>query len=148
MKMCGRVEVWLHAFLTSALDGNEWSASDTGHFTLWGKIPRYPFDRLDGPQSWSGCSGEQKSLPPLELCTYLLNNFYSYYGKRSSLTTSLMLHAIKYSEENGTKKIGGRKNDMKEKLLRGLGNHKPEFEKNKCRQSFACSKCRTFMEIE
>jgi hypothetical protein len=30
------MEVWLHAFLTLALDGGEWSASRPGRFTPWG----------------------------------------------------------------------------------------------------------------
>jgi len=34
MKMYGGLEVQLQAFLTSALDGDEWSASCPGHFTL------------------------------------------------------------------------------------------------------------------
>jgi hypothetical protein len=33
MKMCGGVEIYLHVFLTSALDGGEWSASRPGCFT-------------------------------------------------------------------------------------------------------------------
>jgi hypothetical protein len=42
-------------FLTSALEGSEWSASRPGRFTPQGKSPRYPLDRrLDGPQSRSG----------------------------------------------------------------------------------------------
>jgi hypothetical protein len=45
------VEVYLRAFLTSALDGGEWSASRPGRFTPQGKSPRYPLDRrLGGPQ--------------------------------------------------------------------------------------------------
>jgi hypothetical protein len=32
-------EEQLHAFLTSELDGGEWSASRPGHFTLWEKSP-------------------------------------------------------------------------------------------------------------
>jgi hypothetical protein len=33
-------------FLTSALDGGEWSISSTGHFTLWEiTFPRYPLTR-------------------------------------------------------------------------------------------------------
>jgi len=42
--------MYLHTFLTSALDGGEGSDS----YSLW-----YPLDRrLGGPQSWSGCGGE------------------------------------------------------------------------------------------
>jgi len=33
MKTKGRVEVQLHAFLTSELDGGEWSTSGPGRFT-------------------------------------------------------------------------------------------------------------------
>jgi len=33
MKTYGRVEAQLHSFLTSALDGSQWSASRPGHFT-------------------------------------------------------------------------------------------------------------------
>jgi len=33
MYMYGGVELQFHAFLTSALDGGEWSASHLGHFT-------------------------------------------------------------------------------------------------------------------
>jgi len=33
MKMYGGVEVQFHAFLTSALGGDEWSTSRSGHFT-------------------------------------------------------------------------------------------------------------------
>jgi hypothetical protein len=45
------VEVKLHAFLISALDGDEWSTSRPGHFTP-GETPQYPLDkRLGGPIS-------------------------------------------------------------------------------------------------
>jgi hypothetical protein len=33
MKTYGGVDVWLHEFLTLALDGHEWSASRSGRFT-------------------------------------------------------------------------------------------------------------------
>jgi len=35
MKIYGKAEVQLHSFLTLALDGSEWSASQTSCFTLW-----------------------------------------------------------------------------------------------------------------
>jgi hypothetical protein len=55
-----RVEVQLHAFLTSALDGGEWSASRPGHFTPKERaFPRYPLD--SGPQNRSGSGGEEKN---------------------------------------------------------------------------------------
>jgi len=50
------VELELHAFLTSALRGGEWSASRLGRLTL-----RYSLDRrLGGPQSCSGHCGKEK----------------------------------------------------------------------------------------
>jgi hypothetical protein len=39
MKAYGGVEVYLHAFLTSALDGSEWSASRPGRFTPMERAP-------------------------------------------------------------------------------------------------------------
>jgi hypothetical protein len=48
--------------LTSALDGGEWSASRPGRFT---PRERAPLDRrLGGPQSRSGCGGEEKNSDP------------------------------------------------------------------------------------
>jgi hypothetical protein len=55
-----------YSFLTSALDGGEWSASRPGRALPWGKDPRYPLDRrLDGPQSRSGHKGQRKNPLPL-----------------------------------------------------------------------------------
>jgi hypothetical protein len=52
--------------LTSALDGSEWLAVHPGRFTPQGKSSRYPLDRrLGGPQSRSGCCGEEKNSQPL-----------------------------------------------------------------------------------
>jgi len=35
-------------------------------FTSQGKSPQFPLDRrLGGPQSWSGCGGEEKNSQPL-----------------------------------------------------------------------------------
>jgi len=54
------MEVWLHAFLTWAVDGAEWSASRRPLYPQ-GKSPWYVFDRrLDGLQRWSERSGEEK----------------------------------------------------------------------------------------
>jgi hypothetical protein len=58
--------VYFHTFLTSLLDGGEWSASRPGRFTLQGKSPWYQLDRrLGGPQSRSGRGGEKKHSQPL-----------------------------------------------------------------------------------
>jgi hypothetical protein len=47
-----------YSFLTSALDGGEWSGSRPGLALPRGKDPRYPLDRrLGGPQSRSGHRG-------------------------------------------------------------------------------------------
>jgi hypothetical protein len=52
-------------FLTSALDGGEWSLLRPGHLTPPGKIVRNPFDRrLVGPQNRSGRHGGEKDLAP------------------------------------------------------------------------------------
>jgi hypothetical protein len=40
-------------FLTSALDGGEWSASRPGRFTPWGKSPLYPLDRRAPEPVWT-----------------------------------------------------------------------------------------------
>jgi hypothetical protein len=39
VRMYWGVEVYLHEFLTSALDGGEWSGSPSGRFTLGVKVP-------------------------------------------------------------------------------------------------------------
>jgi len=66
MKIYGGLEVHLHTFLISAVDGGEWSASCPSCFTTR-ESPWNPMDRrLCGYQSWSGCSDkEMKFLPPL-----------------------------------------------------------------------------------
>jgi hypothetical protein len=47
-----------YSFLTSELDGDEWSASLPGRALPRGKDPQYPlYRRLGGPQSRSGCRG-------------------------------------------------------------------------------------------
>jgi len=60
MKTYWVAEAKLHAFLTSALEGDELSASRPCRFTYRVRAP-VPIDRrLGGPQSRSGRSGEQK----------------------------------------------------------------------------------------
>jgi hypothetical protein len=50
-------------FMTSALDGGEWSVSRPCRFYRRGKSPRYPLDTmLGGPQSQSGRCGEEQNL--------------------------------------------------------------------------------------
>jgi hypothetical protein len=65
----GGFEVWLHALLTLALRGGEWSASCSGRFNPEGKNPPCPLDRkLGGPQIQFECGGEEnKSLSAVEL---------------------------------------------------------------------------------
>jgi hypothetical protein len=47
-----------YSFLTSTLDGGEWSASCPGRALSPGKDPQYPlYRRLGGPQSWFGHRG-------------------------------------------------------------------------------------------
>jgi len=54
MKIYGEVEVQLHGFLTSALEGGEQSASHPCHFT--------PRERASSTQWISGCVGHRASL--------------------------------------------------------------------------------------
>jgi hypothetical protein len=65
MKMFGGVEVQLHAFLTSKLDGGEYSASHPGsRFTARERALAHPLNRrLGGLQSWSACGGKKIPAP-------------------------------------------------------------------------------------
>jgi hypothetical protein len=67
MKECGGMEVYIHVFLTSALDEGQCSLSRHGHFTPRGRVPPpLPYQlnrRLSGPQSQSWIlSSTEKSL--------------------------------------------------------------------------------------
>ena len=54
----GEQRLWLHSFLTLALNGGEWSTSCPACITPT-KVSPYPLSgRLDGPRSWSGHFGE------------------------------------------------------------------------------------------
>jgi len=61
MKTYGEVEVFLHAFLISALDGDEWSASDPDLFTPRETAPGTHWIGGCGPQKRSGRGDEKKN---------------------------------------------------------------------------------------
>jgi hypothetical protein len=66
MKAYWGAEVYLHAFLSSALDGGEWSALRPGRFTPREMAPCFPLNRrVGGPQSRSGRGGVKKNSQPL-----------------------------------------------------------------------------------
>jgi hypothetical protein len=53
--------VEVYVFLTSLLDGSEWSASRPGRYTPGERALSYPLNmKLSGPQSQSGGGGEYK----------------------------------------------------------------------------------------
>jgi len=65
MKTYRGAVIYLHAFLTLALDRDEWSSHVPATLPL-GKEHQYPLDRkLGGPWSQSGCSGKDKISLPL-----------------------------------------------------------------------------------
>jgi len=64
MRTYGGVEVWLHAFLTLAGDGDKKFSFTPRPPYSRGKSPRYPLDRrLGEPLSRSGRGGEKKTIP-------------------------------------------------------------------------------------
>jgi hypothetical protein len=64
--MCGRVEMKLLRFLTSALDGGEWSAPRPGCLTAGERAPvTHLIGGLGGPQNRYGGGGEEKKSHPL-----------------------------------------------------------------------------------
>jgi len=73
MKTYWGVEVQLHAFITSAKDGDEWSASRPGRFIPGEKDPRPHWIGILGAQSRSG---QGKVKVKLSLC---LTKYYAVY---------------------------------------------------------------------
>lgn len=63
----GKWRVWLHSFLISELDRDEWTTSRPSRFIPWGKSSGYSVNRGQcGPQSYSGCLGKKKNVLPLK----------------------------------------------------------------------------------
>jgi hypothetical protein len=58
MKAYGEVDVWVHAFLTLALVGGEWSASRSGRFT--------PAERTPGIHWMGDWVGPRTTLDDME----------------------------------------------------------------------------------
>jgi hypothetical protein len=68
MKTYGEVEIYLHAFLTSALHWGEWPASRPIHFTLVDKIlDNHWLGGFVGPMAYLGAVVKRK------ICTPALN---------------------------------------------------------------------------
>ena len=72
MKVQGKVEVYLHSFLTLVLDGGEWSMSHLGRLTPWKESRCQSIWRLGGGQRRYGCSGGEKISYPCVYCCFLL----------------------------------------------------------------------------
>jgi hypothetical protein len=65
-KMSGEVELLLHAFLTSVLDGDEWSASRPGRFILEERAPgTHWIDGWVGPSVCMEAIKKSKVVPVL-----------------------------------------------------------------------------------
>jgi hypothetical protein len=83
MKMYWGVEICLHAFLTPALDGGEWSASRPFRFSP-GKESSVPIGRRPcGPQSRSGRGGEEKNSICSTVSIYVLKYIFEMQKDRS-----------------------------------------------------------------
>jgi hypothetical protein len=95
MKMYGGVEIKLHAFITLALDEDEWSGM-LWPFYLWGKSPWYVLNgRLNRPQSQCGhgstetnhycCQGLKPGHPAHSQSSYWLSYKWYYIGHENLL---------------------------------------------------------------
>jgi hypothetical protein len=68
MKTYGGVDVEIHVFLTSVLDGGEWSALRPGRFTSEERAPgTHWIGGWVGPRTGLGDVERRKILPPLGL---------------------------------------------------------------------------------
>jgi len=77
MKTYRGMEVYLHAFLTLALGGGDWSASRPNRCTRGVRVPgtRWTGGWLSS-QSRSGRDGEEKNLLPLPRIEAVSSNLY------------------------------------------------------------------------
>jgi hypothetical protein len=98
----GGVEVWLHAFLTLALDGSEWSTSHPTCFTSMERAPNtHSLGRWVGPRDGLDIMAKKrKSLPCQELnpsfptsstVTILTEVSQLYFGATPLIKTAEML---------------------------------------------------------
>jgi hypothetical protein len=76
MKRYGIVEVKLHSFLSSVLDGGEWSASGSG---------RFPQDTLRDPDNHCGHGGEKKYPVSAGNKTQVAQPFNDYFRTSSNV---------------------------------------------------------------
>jgi hypothetical protein len=74
MKTYGGIEVYLHAFLTSAMDRDEWSGSHPDRFTR-GKSPWHPVDRRVRMSHRRSCSCQESMV--WVVCSQSSDWFYS-----------------------------------------------------------------------
>jgi hypothetical protein len=100
MMTCGMVEVYLHAFLTSALDGGEWSASRPGCFTGGERAPgTHWIEGLVGPRAGLDTVAKTKNSYPyreskrgrLDRCEtgpWYICNWWKYSGLSVKLSTA------------------------------------------------------------
>jgi len=91
----GGVEVWLYSFLTTALEGGEWSASRPGRSLPPGKT-RYPlYRRLGGPQGRSGQVREISHPPGFDPRTVqLVASRYTVYATRPTFPPLLYIYSF------------------------------------------------------
>jgi hypothetical protein len=114
------VDIQIQIFLTSALVEGEWSASRPSRFTPGESNPRFPFDKLGGPQSWTEQHGPYRDSnfdplvvqPVASRCTdcahpaphsvrLLVNNELKVFGRKRSRPNSRYHPRIDLGELRG-----------------------------------------------